>query len=210
MSLCKSAFPVSRADRQGTCSKVCYPSSSHVCVWNRKNDDSGSFNGYTCTICVECVFRPRPWVRNVKQPRNPRVGSFLLSPQEPDRYTRESRVMLAWWFRSAQTLQPEVTSSLFCWWDQRHWWQLFGSSGAAATPPDALKPCSSSNNCPIKFRLGLMIGRAFFTSLYASTIDKPLCRIMYAMAIVALRDTPAWQCTNTLLPAFRASSVREK
>ena len=124
--------------------------------------------------------------------------------------TSEPLVILARWSRSAQTLQPEVTSSLFCWWDQRHWWQPFGSSGAAATPPDALKPCSSSNNCPIKFRLGLMIGRAFFTSLYASTMDRPLCRIMYAIAIVALRDTPAWQCTNTLLPAFRASSARQK
>lgn len=55
-----------------------------------------------------------------------------------------------------------------------------------------------------------MIGLAFFTSLYASTMDRPLCRIMYAMAIVALRDTPAWQCTSTLLPAFRASSARKQ
>jgi hypothetical protein len=29
---------------------------------------------------------------------------------------------------------------------------------------------------------------------------------MYAMAIVADRDTPAWQCTSTLAPLFRASS----
>lgn len=41
-------------------------------------------------------------------------------------------------------------------------------------------------------------------------MDRPLCRIIYAIAIVALRDTPAWQCTNTLLPAFRASSVEKK
>jgi hypothetical protein len=30
--------------------------------------------------------------------------------------------------------------------------------------------------------------------------------MMYAMAIVADRDTPAWQCTSTLAPLFRASS----
>lgn len=100
----------------------------------------------------------------------------------------------------SQTLQPEVTtSSLLGWWLHLHWWQLpvvvaavvdvvvvvdvavavAGSSGAElATSPDARRPCSSSNSWPMKFRFGLMIGRAFFTSLYASTIDKPLCRIM--------------------------------
>lgn len=51
-----------------------------------------------------------------------------------------------------------------------------------------------------------MIGRAFFTSLYASTIVSSLCFMMYAMAMVADRDTPAWQCTRTLAPLFRASS----
>lgn len=101
------------------------------------------------------------------------------------RYERRSR---------SQTLQPEVTtSSLLGWWLHLHWWQLLvvvvvvavavvvvtGSSGAELTTlPDARRPCSSSNSWPMKFRFGLMIGRALFTSLYASTIDRPLCRIM--------------------------------
>jgi TM2 domain-containing membrane protein YozV len=51
-----------------------------------------------------------------------------------------------------------------------------------------------------------MIGRAFLTSLYASTMVSSLCFMIYAMAIVADRETPAWQCTSTLAPLFRASS----
>jgi hypothetical protein len=51
-----------------------------------------------------------------------------------------------------------------------------------------------------------MIGRAFLTSLYASTMVSSLCFMMYAMVIVADRDTPAWQCTSTLAPLLRASS----
>jgi len=36
------------------------------------------------------------------------------------------------------------------------------------------------------------------------------CRITYAMAMVGDRDTPAWQCTSTLPPVFRAPSAEQR
>lgn len=51
---------------------------------------------------------------------------------------------------------------------------LFGNG---SNLPDSRKVCSSSSNWPIKLRFGEMIGRANFTSLYASSNDSDLYRI---------------------------------
>lgn len=99
------------------------------------------------------------------------------------------------------TLQPWVTSSLDCWL-QRYWWH-----GDLQSVSSFLKLCSNSNNCPMKFKFGDIMGRTAFTILYASIIDNCLYFIMYAIAIVALRDTPAWQWTKTLAPFFLAASA---
>lgn len=62
----------------------------------------------------------------------------------------------------------------------------------------------------MKLRFGEIIGRANFTSLYASNSESDLYRITYAIAIVALREIPAWQCNKTVDPLIRASSAMEK
>lgn len=106
--------------------------------------------------------------------------------------------------RYFQTLQPCETSSVD-WWLQWNGWQgdfLWGSP--------VRKLSSSSKSCPMKFRFGDIIGRAALTILYASTNETCWYFIMYAIAIVALRDTPAWQCTNTFEPLFRAFSEIKK
>lgn len=79
--------------------------------------------------------------------------------------------------------------------------------GTGSSLPVSRKFCSNSNSCPIKFRFGDIIGRANFTNLYASISDIDLYRITYAMAMVALREMPAWQCNKTVDPLLRASSV---
>jgi len=79
-------------------------------------------------------------------------------------------------------------------------WQLFWH----------LSICSNSTNCPMKLRFGEMIGRLLLTSLYASTSVINEWRIRYAIVIVADREIPAWQWTNTLQPFCRASSVQIK
>lgn len=60
----------------------------------------------------------------------------------------------------------------------------------------------------MKFRFGDIIGLAFLTTLYASIIVNWRCFMMYAIAIVGDRETPAWQWTNTLAPLFLASSEK--
>lgn len=52
---------------------------------------------------------------------------------------------------------------------------LLGRAGSNL--PASRKFCSSSSNWPIKLRFGEMIGRANFTSLYASSNDNDLYRI---------------------------------
>lgn len=84
------------------------------------------------------------------------------------------------------------------------------AAGSGASLPAARKFCSSSSNWPIKLRFGDMIGRANFTNLYASSSDSDLYRITYAIAMVALREMPAWQCNKTVDPFNRASSIRKK
>lgn len=84
------------------------------------------------------------------------------------------------------------------------------AGGNGSSFPVARRFCSSSSNCPIKLRFGEMIGRANFTNLYASSSESDLYRITYAIAIVALREMPAWQCNNTVDPLTRASSTKDK
>lgn len=84
------------------------------------------------------------------------------------------------------------------------------AGGNGSSFPAARKFCSSSSNWPIKLRFGEIIGRANFTSLYASNSESDLYRITYAIAIVALREIPAWQCNKTVDPLIRASSAMEK
>lgn len=84
------------------------------------------------------------------------------------------------------------------------------AGGNGSNLPAARKFCSNSNNWPIKLRFGEMIGRANFTNLYASSSDNDLYRITYAIAMVALREMPAWQCNKTVDPLSRASSTRRK
>lgn len=83
------------------------------------------------------------------------------------------------------------------------------AGGSGSSLPAARKFCSNSSNWPMKLRFGEMIGRANFTNLYASNSDNDLYRITYAIAIVALREMPAWQCNNTVDPLIRASSVNK-
>lgn len=51
------------------------------------------------------------------------------------------------------------------------------TDGKGWSLPAARKFCSSSSSWPMKFRFGEMIGRANFTSLYASNSDNDLYRI---------------------------------
>lgn len=81
------------------------------------------------------------------------------------------------------------------------------ADGTGSNLPASRKFCSNSNSCPIKFKFGEIIGRANFTNLYASISEIDLYRITYAMAMVALREMPAWQCNKTVDPLTRASSV---
>lgn len=82
------------------------------------------------------------------------------------------------------------------------------AAGDGSSWPAARKFCSNSSNWPMKLRFGEMMGRANLTKLYASSSDNDLYRITYAMAIVALREIPAWQCSNTVDPLRRASSAK--
>lgn len=65
----------------------------------------------------------------------------------------------------------------WCWWWTRKDWQLDcvgWLTGAGRSIPSATRLCSNSNNWPMKFRFGDMIGRASFTSWYASSSDNDL------------------------------------
>lgn len=81
------------------------------------------------------------------------------------------------------------------------------TGGGGLNIPSATRLCSNSNSWPMKFKFGEMIGRACFTNWYASRSVNDLYFITYAMAIVAERDIPAWQCNSTVDPFLRASSV---
>lgn len=90
-------------------------------------------------------------------------------------------------------------------------WLCCGSigltGGGGLNFPSAMRLCSNSNNWPMKFKFGEIMGRANLTNWYASRRESDLYRITYAMAIVADREMPAWQCNNTVDPLLRASSV---
>lgn len=51
---------------------------------------------------------------------------------------------------------------------------IVGDGGGGSSLPSAIRFCSSSSSWPMKLRLGEMIGRASFTSWYASSSDRPL------------------------------------
>lgn len=69
---------------------------------------------------------------------------------------------------------------------------------------------SKFSNCPIKLKLGETIWRLFLTNSYASSIRKRREAIIYAIQMVALREIPAWQWTNTRPLSFFTSSVNKK
>lgn len=74
----------------------------------------------------------------------------------------------------------------------------------------SLRFFSNSNNCPMKLKLGAMMHRFVLTNLYASTMDICVFFMMYAMVMVAERDTPAWQWMRTFPFASATESINAK
>ena len=62
----------------------------------------------------------------------------------------------------------------------------------------------------MKLKLGATMDRRDLTYLYASSMDRVECFIMYAITMVADLDTPAWQCTSAFPPRFLTPSAKKK